>query len=248
MSRLRSRAGFSNGSGWKFEPTINAPWTQEGGDDEGFDSPLAAVGLCRSAPFNTVAGYAPTSDTDAIVGDPVNNSGASNLGCRTPQNDSFLSNRLIVAEAGVSAVTTYKRVGQGSLIPVGSAPNDQVAMCWIQRVGAFYFVANTGSLTVSRYRVEPNGQPVLLAAEAAHTAAAPIDMTESGGFLYVESGRPGLVAIGTVIAPVLVTGLAPNFSPIPRMAPPPLGTSRSPTRTGASTRRWPRCSWSPTTR
>src|SRR5438094_4088381 len=35
--------------------------------------------------------------------------------------------------------------------------------------------------------------------------------------------RPGLVAIGTVIDPVPVTGLAANFSPIPRIAPPPLG-------------------------
>src|SRR5262245_30776917 len=35
--------------------------------------------------------------------------------------------------------------------------------------------------------------------------------------------RPGLVAIGTVIEPVPVTGLAANFSPMPRIAPPPLG-------------------------
>lgn len=46
----------------------------------------------------------------------------------------------------------------------------------------------------------------------------------------VESGscgpkpeRPGLVAMGTDIEPVPVTGLAANFSPMPRMAPPPLG-------------------------
>src|SRR6266567_535012 len=35
--------------------------------------------------------------------------------------------------------------------------------------------------------------------------------------------RPGLVAIGTLIDPVPVTGLAANFSPMPRMAPPPFG-------------------------
>jgi hypothetical protein len=104
-------------------------------------------------------------------------------------------NRLIVAEAGVSAVTTYQRVGQGSLTPVGSAPNGQAALCWIQRVGEFYFVSNTGSLTISRYRVQPNGQPVLLDPQAAHTGAAPIDLTESGGFLYVESGRGGFVEV-----------------------------------------------------
>jgi hypothetical protein len=35
--------------------------------------------------------------------------------------------------------------------------------------------------------------------------------------------RPGLVAMGTVIELVPVTGLAANFSPIPRTAPPPFG-------------------------
>ena len=36
--------------------------------------------------------------------------------------------------------------------------------------------------------------------------------------------RPGDVGIATVIEPVPMTGLAPDFSPIPRMAPPPLGS------------------------
>src|SRR5438477_11463497 len=35
--------------------------------------------------------------------------------------------------------------------------------------------------------------------------------------------RPGLVAMGTIMEPVPVTGLAANFSPMPRIAPPPLG-------------------------
>jgi hypothetical protein len=35
--------------------------------------------------------------------------------------------------------------------------------------------------------------------------------------------RSGLVTMGTVIEPVPVTGLAANFSPIPQIAPPPLG-------------------------
>jgi 6-phosphogluconolactonase (cycloisomerase 2 family) len=107
-------------------------------------------------------------------------------------------NRLVVAEAGVSEVTTYKRVGQGHLTPIGSAQNGQVATCWIQQVDGFYFTTNTGSDTVSSYRVEPNGQPVLRDAAAATTAAAPIDMTESAGFLYVESGQGGFVDVYAV--------------------------------------------------
>ena len=36
--------------------------------------------------------------------------------------------------------------------------------------------------------------------------------------------RPGLTRTGTVTDPVPMTGLARNFTPIPRIAPPPLGS------------------------
>jgi hypothetical protein len=82
-------AGVTPTKHWKFEPTINAPWAHEGEED--IDAPDAAVGLCRSSPFNTPGAYAPTTDIDAIFGDPVNNSGSSNLGCRTPQNETTIA-------------------------------------------------------------------------------------------------------------------------------------------------------------
>src|SRR5262245_20310715 len=80
----------SPANNWKFAPTINAPWAHEDDEDD-FDTPDAAVALCRSTPFNTDAAYAPTSDTNAIVGDALNNSGASNLGCTTPQNETSIA-------------------------------------------------------------------------------------------------------------------------------------------------------------
>jgi hypothetical protein len=76
--------------GWKFAPTIDSPWANEG-EGHGRDTPDAAFGLCRSAPFSLPGAYAPTNDTDAIVNDPINNSGASNLGCRTPQNETAIA-------------------------------------------------------------------------------------------------------------------------------------------------------------
>src|ERR1051326_3542499 len=87
---LPSASSATSSNNWRFPPTINAPWAH-GEDDEDFDTPDAAVALCRSAPFNTTAAYAATSDVDAIVGDAVNNSGASNLGCRTPQNETSIA-------------------------------------------------------------------------------------------------------------------------------------------------------------
>ena len=77
---------------WKFEPTINAPWVNEGEEGDEFEPPDAAVGLCRSTPFSTTSAYGLLgSNVDAIVGDPVNNSGFSNLGCTAPQNETTIA-------------------------------------------------------------------------------------------------------------------------------------------------------------
>jgi hypothetical protein len=76
---------------WKFDPTINAPWASEG-DEQPLDTPLAAAGLCRSNPFSTTGAYAPLgTNVDAIVGDATNNSGFSNRGCTTPQNETTIA-------------------------------------------------------------------------------------------------------------------------------------------------------------
>ena len=76
---------------WKFPTTINAPWAMED-DEKPLDTPLAAAGLCRSNPFDTTGAYGPLgSNVDAIVGDALNNSGFSNLGCTTAQNETTIA-------------------------------------------------------------------------------------------------------------------------------------------------------------
>ncbi len=76
---------------WKFDPTLNAPWAHEEDEDD-LDSPVDAAGLCRSTPFSTTGAYGPLgSNVDAIVGDQANNSGFSNLGCTTPQNETTIA-------------------------------------------------------------------------------------------------------------------------------------------------------------
>jgi hypothetical protein len=87
-----SGAVTAAGPKFKFEPTINAPWAHEGEEEE-LDAPDLAAGLCRSAPFNLPGAYNPLAPTeiDAIVGDAVNNSGFSNFGCTTPQNETTIA-------------------------------------------------------------------------------------------------------------------------------------------------------------
>ncbi|HEY3288875.1 MAG TPA: sialidase family protein [Anaerolineae bacterium] len=84
------QAGSSTGHKWKLDPTLNAPWALES-DQQPLDVPSAA-GLCRSTPFSTVGAYGPLgSNVDAIVGDALNNSGFSNRGCTTAQNETTIA-------------------------------------------------------------------------------------------------------------------------------------------------------------
>jgi 6-phosphogluconolactonase (cycloisomerase 2 family) len=101
--------------------------------------------------------------------------------------------RLVSGEAGTSSVTTYAIQAAGTLTDPKSASDGQMALCWIVRVGDVYFVTNTASNTVSSFRVDGSGQPVLLQAIAATTSPGPIDLAESGGFLYVETGTNGTI-------------------------------------------------------
>ena len=79
----------------------------------------------------------------------------------------------------------------GTLTDPKSQPDGQTALCWITRVGRYYYVSNTGSNTLSGYTIS-DGQPSLVGATGvvASTEPGPIDSTSPAGttFLYVETG------------------------------------------------------------
>ena len=101
--------------------------------------------------------------------------------------------RLASGEAGASSLTTYALGGDGTLSDPRSATDGQMALCWIIRVGGFYYVSNTGSNNLSSFTVGSDGTPSLLAAVAASTGTGPIDLTASGRYLYAQTGIAGTV-------------------------------------------------------
>jgi 6-phosphogluconolactonase (cycloisomerase 2 family) len=105
----------------------------------------------------------------------------------------FGSGRLVDGEAGTSSVTTYAVDPGGTLSDPKSQSDGQAALCWILRIGDFYFVSNTGSNNLSSFTVDASGTPTLLQAVAASTNPGPIDLATSGGFLYAETGTNGTV-------------------------------------------------------
>lgn len=123
--------------------------------------------------------------------------------------------RLVDGEAGASSVTTYAIGSDGTLSDPRSLSDGQTALCWITRVGGFYYVSNTGSNDVSGYQVAADGTPSLVGPTGvvAITETGTIDSAAAGSFLYVQTGVGGTVdefrvqGDGTLTSIGTVTGL-----------------------------------------
>ena len=125
------------------------------------------------------------------------------------------TNRLADGEAGASAVSTYIVQPDGTLADPKSLSDNQTALCWIQRVGRFYYVSNTGSDDLSGYEISADGQPSLIGPETATLkfsddgGASPqlVNMTGTGTIVTVSP--PSLTfarqTVGTTSSPQSVT-------------------------------------------
>jgi 6-phosphogluconolactonase (cycloisomerase 2 family) len=109
---------------------------------------------------------------------------------------------VVATEASNSSVTTYKVNSNGSLTSLGTVSDGAAALCWISGANGFFYGSNAGSGTVSSFRENANGTPVLVNATAATAHAGTTDSVVSpdAKFFYVESGGAGTIdafAIGT---------------------------------------------------
>jgi 6-phosphogluconolactonase len=106
---------------------------------------------------------------------------------------------LLVSEAGSRAVTSYEILPDNSLRFISpSVVNGQIATCWIAANSrGFVYTANTGSNTISGYKLQSGSGRLMLLTEAAGVGNAPIDMTTTGDgrFLYVLNARDGTVGM-----------------------------------------------------
>lgn len=103
-------------------------------------------------------------------------------------------NKLIVAEALDSVLSTYSADSDGQLTAESSLPDGETALCWVVSAGEYVYVANAGSGNISGYRLGPNGQLSLISTTGVvgTTSAGAIDLTVVPGtdLLYIESGVP----------------------------------------------------------
>jgi 6-phosphogluconolactonase len=112
---------------------------------------------------------------------------------------------LVVSEAfggapNQSAMSSYRVSRDGALEVVsGSVRDFQTAACWVVITdnGRYAYTSNTGSSSISSYRLRGNGTLTLLESVAAMTdpGSAPIDMalSDRSRYLYVLNGGTGTI-------------------------------------------------------
>ena len=143
-----------------------------------------------------------TVGADGLASGPVANpsNGVTPFGFEFDKRGHLVVSEAFGGAPNASAVSSYAASPGGALSVVsGSVPNFQTASCWvvITNSGRYAYVSNTGSGTVSSYRIGDDGALALLEAVAADTGAgsAPIDMAlnNSSHYLYVLAA--GLQAV-----------------------------------------------------
>jgi WD40 repeat protein len=133
---------------------------------------------------------------------------------------------LVMTEAGSSNVTIY-RIRHNDTLQVRGGPltDNQVALCWIAGAQGHFFGSNTGTKTISAYRVGAGGGVTLAGGATngivATTDAVPVDLAATMGqrYLYVQEPTAGEIqgyavhSDGTLTLVTTVTGL-PTASPM----------------------------------
>lgn len=139
-----------------------------------------------------------TVDDDGLPSAAINNpsNGMTPFGFAFNNAGTLVVSEAFGGAANASAASSYSAPDSGTLSVVsGSVANSQTASCWvvIPNNGKVAFVSNTGSGTISSYRIGANDESLTLANSVAGTTgmgSAPIDMTLSNNsrFLYVLAG------------------------------------------------------------
>lgn len=101
--------------------------------------------------------------------------------------------RLAVAEAGTNSVALFSINRDGTLVLVDRAATGQAATCWIVATGDRLFASNAGSASLSGYRVDHAGNLQALGNTGTNPGTVDAAATPDGRFLYVQTGRNGIV-------------------------------------------------------
>ena len=121
---------------------------------------------------------------------------------------------LVLAEAGTNALAAFTLNPDGTISLIDAVPSGQPATCWIASAQGYFFASNAGGPSESGYQAAPNGQLTLVGSTTTDPGTVDASASTGGQFLYIQTGKNGIVdeftvnANGTLtpIGSVTVTG------------------------------------------
>ncbi|HZE30319.1 MAG TPA: beta-propeller fold lactonase family protein [Actinoallomurus sp.] len=100
---------------------------------------------------------------------------------------------LVVTQAGTNSVATFGIARDGKLNPIDEAATGQAGTCWVVRNGDFVYASNTGSGTLSGYRLDGSGSLTDRGRTATDAGTVDAAASSDGRDVYVQTGQKGVV-------------------------------------------------------
>jgi 6-phosphogluconolactonase len=219
--------GFTVGSHGALEPIAGAqrvlPNTAPDVAQIGASPDGARIVVTEKA-ANTIVTFAVGGD--GALGDPVEtaSAGATPFGFAFDRRGTLIVSEAAGGAADASALSSYRPAGAAWSAVTASAGTTETAACWVavSPNGKFAYTTNTGSASISGYRVGHDGSLALLDADGvtAATGAGPLDLafSRNGRYVYSLNAAGGSVSAFRVeadgsLAPVAtVSGLPATAS------------------------------------
>lgn len=153
---------------------------------------------------------------DGGLGDPLQTAsvGMTPFGFAFDRRGTLIVSEAAGGAADASALSSYRPAGAGWDAVTASAGTTETAACWVavSPNGKYAYTTNTGSASISGYRVGHDGSLTLLDADGvtAATGAGPLDLafSRNGRYLYSLNGAGGSLSAFRVEADGLLAPVA----------------------------------------
>jgi 6-phosphogluconolactonase (cycloisomerase 2 family) len=182
-------------------------------------SPDGARLVVTEKAANTIVTFA--IGADGALGDPVETAsvGMTPFGFAFDRRGTLIVSEAAGGAADASALSSYRPAGAGWGAVTASAGTTETAACWVavSPDGKYAYATNTGSASISGYRVDHDGSLTLLDGDGvtAATGAGPLDLafSRNGRYVYSLNGAGGSLsafrveADGSLVPIATVSGL-----------------------------------------
>jgi 6-phosphogluconolactonase (cycloisomerase 2 family) len=100
---------------------------------------------------------------------------------------------MVVSDLGTAALSTYTDNADGTITPISTLGTGKIDTCWVTAARGFFYASNPGSASLSTFKVSSSGQLSIEGLTPTDPGTVDSSATADGHFLYVQTGKNGIV-------------------------------------------------------